>query len=141
MMGSGAAFSAKEFKEYRHIDVVNGVKVLVRVTSDNASQNTPMFSHTPNTIYARVNQCGDVVQYTVYRNNKKVKDIDWSHNHGKYKTGEIHVQEYNKTRMTEARDPTVEERELAEILMKKNYGEKPWVKKRREMKEDTSTTQ
>ena len=121
-MGSGAGFREGRFDEYVMVDFVCGVKVLTKKNKkSNEIDNTPAHSHTPNTMYARRNQNGEIVQIAVYENNVKVKDIEWGHNHKPFKKGDIHVQEYiDGIRQEEPRSPTEEEKLLAEKVRSKN---------------------
>lgn len=115
-MGNGSSFMIGKFDEYVTVKYVAGVKVITKRNKKKGEKdNTPYYSHTPNTIYARRNDKGKVVQIAVYENNRKIKDIEWGHKHGKYNIGTVHVQEYDEqgNRNPIARDPTPEELMIA----------------------------
>ena len=123
-MGNGSSFMIGKFDEYVTVKYVAGVKVITKAHKNTKeSDNTPFYSHTPNTMYARRNDKGKVVQIAVYENNKKIKDIEWGHKHGKYDVGVVRVQDYNilTGRSIEARDPTPEELMIANKVRKEDH--------------------
>lgn len=122
-MGNGSTFMDAKFGKYKFVRHVVGVKVITKVNKNpKQPDNTPMFSNTANTMYAHVGgKEKKIVQISVYENHTKVKDIDWGHEHGKYKKGEVHVQEYiEKERQKEPRDPTEEEIMLVEAVRRED---------------------
>ena len=110
--------------EYKTVGVtVNGIKKLVKV--DSGSINTPQYSHTPGTMYAKTNRMTrKVEQVAVYGNGNdgklKKKDIDTGHKHTNRINGmvfeetDIHVHEIDKygRRSGEARKPSKKEKRL-----------------------------
>lgn len=129
-MGSGATFTIAKFGKWAFVDEVAGVKILTKKEKrENEPDSTPRFSHTANTMYARMDDDKKkVVQIAVYRNHEKIKDIEWGHFHKNtdgttFKKGEVHVQEYvNGQRNRDGRLPTEEEKELARIVKEWHNG-------------------
>ena len=118
-MGNGSAFRAGTFGEYVTVKYIAGVRVITKKGSPRKSENTPMYSHSEKTMYARRDaKTGKVTQIAVYDNHRKIKDIEWGHKHGKFEVGQVHVQEYiDGKRQPEAREPTAEELRLANKIM------------------------
>lgn len=105
-------------REYQQVAVIGSVKVIEKV--DGGKVNLPLYSNTPNSIYAILGEDGEVKQIAVYGTNRlKIKDIDWSHKHKNpsengtvFEKGEIHVQEYDehgRRKSQNARKPSPEE--------------------------------
>lgn len=140
MGGSKDYISDGGFSKYEYNQIgttENGIKIIKNPKAGNT--NTPLFSNTPYTAYAKFNKEGtDVEQVSVYggiEGRQKIKDIDIGHHHdnkikrnGKkivtksFAETEIHVQEYNGTKRSEiARKPSKKERRL---LMIARYGKR-----------------
>ena len=121
-MGNGSAFLSGQFDQYYTVRYVAGIKIITkRNKTEKESDNTPLYSHTPNTTYARRNKSGKVTQVSVYKDGVKVKDIEWGHKHKTFMKGEVHVSEYNNgIREKEPRSPTEEEKAIANIFMGSN---------------------
>lgn len=124
-MGNGSAFLIGKFDEYITVKYVAGIKVITRRDKkDGQPDNNPMHSHTANTMYAHLDrETGKVVQVSVYKDNVKVKDIDWGHQHGKYKKGETHVHVYvDGIRQKGAVEPSEEDLLIAETVRSEDDG-------------------
>ncbi len=103
----------------------NGIKIIER---NDGSRNTPAFSNTPNTMYAKLDDKGRVSQIAVYGGNggrQKIKDIDIGHTHTNldgtvFNKNQAHVQEYGGTTRfsNNARKPSRKEKRL--IMMARN---------------------
>lgn len=113
-------------QEYRTVGVTaNGIKVIAP-KDKSKNTNTPMFSNTSNTMYAKFSN-GVLNQVAVYGRGKdrrgKLKDIDIGHEHGnpggklRFKKTEIHVHDYTDDRPHSkyARKPSKKERRLLMI--------------------------
>jgi hypothetical protein len=108
----------------------NGIKIIE--LKNNKNNNTPMFSNTPNTMYAKTKN-GKINQVAVYSRGKdhrgKLKDIDIGHYHEnpdgklKFQITDIHVHDYtdNSPHSKYARKPSKKERRLLMIAM---YGKR-----------------
>lgn len=117
-----------DFKTYKQIgETSNGIKILEKIGDKNT--NTPMYSNTPYTMYAVLDEHGIIKQISVYREEngrKKIKDIDFGHEHTNsdgthFNKGEIHVQLYDGfVRLSDkARRPSKKEKR---IMMMALYG-------------------
>lgn len=111
----------------------NVIKI-IEPKNKNDNRNTPMFSNTPNTMYAKTDvKSGLVEQITVYGNGAdkraKLKDIDIGHNHtnpdkkSSFGRNDIHIHIYNENgnRSNYARKPSKKERRLFMIA---RYGKR-----------------
>lgn len=128
------------FSEYEYHQVgttQNGIKIIKDPKAGNT--NTPLFSNTPFTAYAKFNKDGtEIVQVSTYGGKdgrQKIKDIDVGHEHentikqnGKkvvlktFAENDIHVHEYSGTKRSNiARKPSKKERRL---LMIAKYGKR-----------------
>lgn len=124
-MGNGAAFSVGRFDEYRTVKYVAGIRVVAKVNKkQNEPDNTPMHSHSANTMYAkRDTKTKKIDQVAVYENHNKVKDIDIGHKHYSYGVDDIHVHDYvNGKRQQKARDPTEQEKRILEEVRRQDNG-------------------
>lgn len=96
----------------------NGIKI-IEPKEKSKNFNTPLFSNTPNAVYAKTDvKTGAVDQITVYGNGKdkrgKLKDIDIGHIHinpdkkTRFNDNTIHVHTYdlNGVRSKKARKPS-----------------------------------
>ncbi len=123
-------FTVEEYESKEQ--TANGIKILNK--KGHSHSNTPTYSNTPNTMYAKTNSRNHLVdQVTVYGNGKdhrgKLKDIDTDHPHtnpdGKksFKSTDIHVQRYdeNGVRSEYAEKPSKKERRL---LMVARHGKR-----------------
>ncbi|MBQ8015670.1 MAG: hypothetical protein IJ264_05750 [Clostridia bacterium] len=140
MGGSKNYISDGGFSKYEYNQIgttENGIKIINNPKSSNT--NTPLFSNTPYTAYAKLNKEGtDVEQVSVYGDidgRQKIKDIDIGHQHKntvkrnrkkvvlkQYSRHEIHVHEYRDERRSSiARKPSKKERRL---LMIARYGKR-----------------
>ncbi len=114
-------FSYYDFKTIGK--TVNGIKILEKINGNNSS--LPLYSNTPYTMYAiRDSKLKTLKQITIYSSGKdgrqKTKDLDWSHGHGKFSKGEIHVHIYEEgKKLKYYRKPSKKERR---IVMKALYG-------------------
>ena len=111
-------------QEYREVASINGIKIIKKI--DGSKANLPLYSNTPNAIYAILDENGVVKQIAVYgANRRKIKDIDWNHeiqntcvNEMLCLEGELNVQEYDKNTIRDsqnARRPTEKEIRLVKI--------------------------
>lgn len=112
---------------------LNGIKIIE--TKDNAKRpQTPMFSNTPGTMYAKVdNKSGLVNQVSIYGRGAdkraKLKDIDIGHKHSnpdnklKFYEADIHIHDYDENcrRSSFARKPSKKEYRL---IMVARYGKR-----------------
>lgn len=118
MGGRGSYLSQGGFtkQEYKTVKEINGIKV-IEFIDKKRKHNTPIYSNTSG-YYATYDEKKQLKQIAVYENRQKVKDIEWNHSHNKFKKGEIHVQEYDKSgnRSRFARNPTDEEISLVKHL-------------------------
>lgn len=126
------------FSEYEYYQIgttQNDIKIIKNPKASNT--NTPLFSSTPFTAYAKFDKDGtSVEQVSVYGGKdgrQKIKDIDIGHKHDNkikrnrkkvvlksYAENDIHVHEYNETKRSDiARKPSKKERRL---LMIAKYG-------------------
>ncbi|MBQ3006767.1 MAG: hypothetical protein IJD78_04310 [Clostridia bacterium] len=140
MGGSKDYISDGGFSKYEYNQIgttENGIKIIDNPNANNT--NTPLFSNTPYTAYAKLNKEGtDVEQVSVYGGidgRQKIKDIDTEHHHDNkikrnrkkvvlksFSKHEIHVHEYAGTKRSEkARKPSKKERRL---LMVARYGKR-----------------
>lgn len=122
-MGNGAAFSVGRFDEYRTVKYVAGVRVITKTNKKvTEPDNTPMHSHSANTMYAkRDTKTKKIDQVAVYQNHSKVKDIDIGHVHKQYKETDIHVHDYvNGKRSQKARNPTEQEKRILEEVRRQD---------------------
>ena len=135
-MGSGAAFAAGKFTQYKVADSFCGVKLIVP-TNKKKLRNTPMHSHTPNTMYMKSDTETEVIdQIAVYKDNNKIKDIDWSHDHFGIHIDGVHVHDYiNGAKIKKPRKPTDEELALAKAVMAEDDKRRPH-RLRHKVKED-----
>ena len=125
-MGNGSAFKdGKVGTQYLSNESIVGIKIIQKVgKKEGDSDNTPMYSHTPNTMYAiRDKDTLKVDQVAVYeaipgsKYGRKIKDIEWGHDHDPFKKGEVHVQDYiDGVRQKTPRVPTEEEKQIAEEI-------------------------
>ena len=107
----------------------NGIKIIGKVGGGSAK--TPMYSNTPNTEYAILDNTGRVKQISVYGGKdgrQKIKDIDIGHSHTNktnkksFGENEIHVHEYKDgVRSQTARKPSASERRKLMIARRKKY--------------------
>lgn len=123
-MGNGSAFLSGSFDQYYTVKYIAGIKVITkRNKNKKEADNTPLYSHTPNTMYARRDKNGKVTQISVYKNGIKVKDIEWGHKHKTFQIGDVHVSEYkNGIREKEPREPTEEESVIANKVKEQDNG-------------------
>ena len=120
-MGNGAAFSVGRFDEYRTVKYVAGIRVIARQDS-NGHDNTPLHSHSADTMYAKRGKKGKINQVAVYKNHIKVKDIDWGHKHPGIDS-EIHVHLYDENgKKFLSRLPNVDEKKIAYTVMESENG-------------------
>ncbi len=123
-------FSRQEYKKAR--DPIAGIKVIKHVTDLHAGM--PKYCNTPNTMYLREDNKGNVTQLRVYQGREPYLDVDWGHNHGRFKKGTPHVQEWHKMpdgslkRDEEPRDLTPSEAKRFKKLFK-SLGIKLEIKK------------
>lgn len=127
---SNGGFSTQDYKQIGTTS--NGIKIIGRMSTGLSS--IPMFSNTPDTMYAKTDKkTGEVKQIVVYGNGidhrSKLKDIDIDHEHGNkinkkyFSRKDIHVHEYdqNGKRSSYARRPSKKERRL---IMVARYGKR-----------------
>ena len=81
--------------EYVTLGEFHGIKIVKKLSGD--SNNTPMFSNSSK-YYACADSFGEIKQFTCYNMEKhgKVYDADWTHAHGSFKEGEIHIHYYDE---------------------------------------------
>lgn len=121
-MGNGAAFSVGRFDEYRTVKYIAGVRVVAKVDKTGKS-NTPMHSHSANTMYAKYDtETRKIDQIAVYENHNKVKDIDIGHDHKPYTKTDIHVHDYVDGVRKKARDPTEQEKMILQEVRRQDNG-------------------
>ncbi len=124
------------FSQQNYVQIgttANGIKVVV-LKDKNKNANTPLYSNTPSTAYAKIDvKSGMVEQISVYGNGvdkrSKLKDIDINHKHINpdkklhFGVNDIHVHIYNDkgVRSKFARKPSKKERRL---LMIARYGKR-----------------
>ena len=97
MGGSGTflesgGFARQEYKKAR--DPIAGIKVIKHIEDPHTGM--PKFCNTPNTVYLREDGKGHITQLRVYQGREPYLDVDWGHNHGQFKKGTAHVQEWHK---------------------------------------------
>lgn len=87
--------SGKEENKYKAVGIVDKVKILVPI-DDKRSYNTPLYSNTSQYYATPLKIDGSIKQLTCYdlESHVKIKEIDWSHNHGVAKEGTPHVHFY-----------------------------------------------
>lgn len=123
-------FSEQEYESKEQ--TANGIKIITK--KGHSHSNTPSYSNTPNTKYAKTNSRNGLVdQVAVYgRDNEqrgKIKDIDTDHKHTnpdkktRFNDTDIHVHIYdeNGNRSNYARKPSKKERRLFMIA---RYGKR-----------------
>lgn len=110
----------------------NNIKIIEQ-KGKNRNYNTPLFSNTPNTMYAKTDvKSGLIEQISVYGNGnekrEKLKDIDIGHSHTNpdkkfhFGANDIHIHAYKEgVRSTYARKPSKKEKHL---LMVARYGKR-----------------
>ena len=126
---SDGGFSEYDYKQIGETE--NGIKIISDPKAGNT--NTPLFSNTPYTAYAKFNRSGTMVeQVSIYGGvdgRQKIKDIDIEHPHNNtvkrngqkviiksFSVNDIHVHEYVGTKRSEkARKPSKKERRLLMI--------------------------
>ena len=86
-------FSHQEYRRAR--DPIAGIKVLRHIGDPH--KGLPEFCNTPNTMYLREDGMGNITQLRLYKDRKPFLDVDWGHNHGDFKKGIPHVQEWHES--------------------------------------------
>lgn len=105
-MGGRGQFSENKFDgvfKWHQIGELIGEKYRAKILGSKTEHKLPEESHSPNTIYARLNEKGDVYQIRIYENHLPIYDIDIGHSHKPY--GTTHVHEYkNGSRIVIGKD-------------------------------------
>lgn len=110
-MGGTKDFKARGEYRYGTVGMLDGIKV---IRGFGKIHDSPDFAG-DSMIYIRADSGNNVREIIFYDpvTKARTKEVNWTHPHGKYKDGDVHVHDYiNGKRSNKARDPNAFEREL-----------------------------
>lgn len=114
-MGGSKNFAEEGVFKYKSDRKIAGIKV---IEGKGKLHNMPKYSGDSDK-YVRTNHEGEPITIRLFKNHEASVDIDWSHPHGKFQRGEIHVHDFiDGKRSKNARLPSSEERRLAEEVIR-----------------------
>jgi hypothetical protein len=101
MGGRSAFLSEGGFSEYRYDTLSNVDTVRIIIRNDNQPVSSPLFSNSPNAIYATVQDIDNKLTLkciTFYDDNRRqVKTIDFLHGHGTEQGPHVHLDREKNT--------------------------------------------
>lgn len=96
-MGSTRWFEGgRKELEYVTIGEICGIKIIKKIHGN--SSNTPKYTNNSEFYAITGSKSKEIKQFTCYNMGKhgKVYDADWTHDHGPFKEGELHVHYYDE---------------------------------------------